>query len=103
MPVLIQAFFAGLAALLPTLVSKVLVGLGFGYVTYELGSFGIDYIYQQIASNAAGLPIEIIAVLKYAQTDVAFGIMLGSYAAALTIRGLTSAGSVTKLGVRSAQ
>ena len=29
MPYLIQAFFAGLAALLPTLVSKVLVGLGF--------------------------------------------------------------------------
>ena len=102
MPVLIQAFFAGLAALLPTLISKVLVGLGFGYVTYELGSFGVDYVYQYIATTASSLPIEIIAVLKYAKTDIAFGIMLGSYAAALTIRGLTSAGSVTKLGGRSA-
>ena len=38
MPFLIQAFFTALATLLPSLVSKVLVGLGFGYVTYELGS-----------------------------------------------------------------
>ena len=102
MPLLIQGFFMGLAALLPTLISKVLVSLGFGYVTYELGSYSIDYLYQKIASSASALPIEIIAVLKYAKTDIAFGIMLGSYAAALTIRGLTSAGSVTKLGVRSA-
>lgn len=102
MPYLIQAFFTSLAVLLPSLVAKILAGLGFGYVTYELGSFGIDYIYQLIATNAAGLPVEIVAVLKYAKTDVAVGIMLGSYAAALTIRGLTSAGSVTKLGVRSA-
>ncbi len=102
MPYLIQAFFAGLAALLPTLVSKVLVGLGFGYVTYELGSFAIDSIYQQMASYSSTLPVEIVAVLKYAKTDIAVGIILGSYAAALTIRGLTSAGSVTKLGVRSA-
>lgn len=102
MPALIQAFFMGLAALLPSLVSKILVGLGFGYVTYELGSFGVDSIYQYIAASASSLPTEIIAVLKYAKTDIAFGIILGSYAAALTIRGLTSAGSVTKLGVRSA-
>ncbi|AXQ66313.1 DUF2523 family protein [Vibrio casei] len=102
MPLLLQTFFVSLAALLPSLVSKVLVGLGFGYVTYELGQFGIDYVYQLIAANASGLPVEIIAVLKYAKLDIAVGIMLGSYAAALTIRGLTSAGSVTKLGVRSA-
>jgi len=102
MPLLLQTFFVSLAALLPSLVSKVLVGLGFGYVTYELGQFGIDYVYQLIAANASGLPVEIIAVLKYAKLDIAVGIMLGSYAAALTIRGLTSPGSVTKLGVRSA-
>lgn len=102
MPYIVQAFLTGLAALLPSLISKILAGLGFGYVTYNLGQFGIDYIYQQIASNASGLPMEVIAVLKYAKTDVAIGIMLGSYAAALTIRGLTSAGNVTKLSMRNA-
>lgn len=99
MPLLIQAFFASLAALLPSLVSKVLVSLGFGYVTYELGSFGVDYAYQQITLYASTMPTEMIAVLKLAKTDIAVGIVLGSYAAALTIKGLTSAGSVTKLSM----
>jgi len=99
MPFLIQSFFAALAALLPSLVSKVLVSLGFGYVTYQLGQFGVDYIYQQIASYASTMPTEMIAVLKLAKTDVAVGIVLGSYAAALSIKGLTSAGSVTKMKV----
>lgn len=99
MPFLIQAFFASLAALLPSLVSKVLVSLGFGYVTYELGQFGVDYIYQQITVYASTMPTEMIAVLKLAKTDIAVGIVLGSYAAALSIKGLTSAGSVTKLSM----
>lgn len=99
MPLIIQAFFASLAALLPSLVSKVLVSLGFGYVTYELGQFGVDYVYQQITAYASTLPIEMIAVLKLAKTDVAVGIVLGSYAAALSIKGLTSAGSVTKFSM----
>ena len=43
------------------------------------------------------MPTEMIAVLKLAKTDVAVGIVLGSYAAALSIKGLTSAGSVTKM------
>ncbi|MGJ8483566.1 DUF2523 family protein [Pseudoalteromonas sp. SYSU M81236] len=97
MPFLIQAFFTALATLLPSLVSKVLVGLGFGYVTYELGSFGIDYIFNLIVANAATLPVEVIAVFNYAKLDQAIGFMLGAYAAALTIRGLTSGGSVTKM------
>lgn len=97
MPFLIQSFFAALAALLPSLVSKVLVGLGFGYVTYELGSFSIDYLFNMVVTNAATLPIEVIAVFNYAKLDQALGFMMGAYAAALTIRGLTSAGSVTKM------
>lgn len=97
MPFLIQAFFAALAALLPSLVAKVLVGLGFGYVTYELGSFGIDYIFNLIVVNSSTLPVEVLAVFNYAKLDQAIGFMLGAYAAALTIRGLTSGGSVTKM------
>ncbi len=102
MPALIHAFFMSLAALIPSLVGKVLTSLGFGYVTYQIGSFSIDSIAGYISQNAAALPNEVLAVIILAQGDTVISILLGSYAAAFAFKGLQG-GKVTKLSVRGGQ
>ncbi|WP_372771250.1 DUF2523 family protein [Pseudoalteromonas sp.] len=90
MPILIQAFFTALAALLPHLVIQVLFSAGFGVVVYNLGSFTIDYAFQQMGAYVGAMPAEFIGVLSLAQFDVAVSIIFGTYAAVFTLLGIRS-------------
>lgn len=99
MPAFIQVFFSTLAALLPYLVTKVLLALGFGITIFNLGGFAIDSIASSLRSESASLPNEILAVIFYGQVDTAISIILGSYAAVFAFRGLKS-GSIKTMGYK---
>lgn len=99
MPVIIQAFFTALAALLPSLVMQVLVSIGFGVATFSLASFTIDSVFSSMSGTVGQLPTEILAVLNYANFDQAVSIVFGTYAAVFAFLGVRG-GKISKLGFK---
>lgn len=75
------------------LVPKVLIGLGVGFVSYNLGNFGLDILYQQITGAFTGLTSDMLAMLKLARVDEFLSIVFGAFSARLTISGITAAGN----------
>jgi len=99
MPALVALLFTTLGSIVPALVARIITVAGFGAVTYTLSSFGIDAIYQQLKNSAVQLPPEILGVFTILEVDKALGIILGSYAAAMAIKG-TSAGKINKMNFK---
>lgn len=107
MPVLIQMLLHGLrllsfhsrqfvTVLLFTifmhLAPKIFIGLGVGFVSYNLGNFGLDILYQQITGAFTGLTSDMLAMFKLARVDEFLSIVFGAFSARLTITGITAAG-----------
>lgn len=85
------------------LVTNILIGLGFGTVTY----FGLDalltYIQGLIFSNWTGLPANMTAMLALMDIDVAVNIIISALVARGVIAGFTAGSKrVMSLGANSA-
>ncbi len=80
--------FDWLVKLLPALVAKVATSLGLGYVTYELGSYGVDSLFSLLKSKISGLPADALMILDTMKFDTAISIILGGMVAAITMKTL---------------
>lgn len=96
MPVLIAAIWGGLATVLGSMVGRVLLALGIGYVTYSGFDVGITWLLNQIKGNFGGMPADIVAFLAWLWVDRAIGLMFSAYSAALAIR-MAGATTMTKM------
>lgn len=96
MPVLIAAIWGGLATVLGSMVGRVLLALGIGFVTYSGFDVGITWLLNQIKANFAGIPSDIVAFLAWLWVDRAIGLMFSAYSAALAIR-MAGATTMTKM------
>lgn len=67
---------------------KILVGLGVGFVSYQLGSFGLDILFGEIKNGFVGLPADMLAMMKIARVDEFLSIVFGALSARLTIVGM---------------
>lgn len=76
---------------------KVLVSLGLGFVTYNLGSYGLNEIYSAITGGFDGIPSDMLIMLKLAKLDEFLTITFGAYTARLTLQGLTLNGTMKRI------
>jgi len=77
------------------LVGRVLLALGFSYVTYQGFNFAADFIVQNMKSSMGSMPAEVLNILGYLWVDRALSMVVSAYSAALAVKGMTS--SLTKL------
>lgn len=101
----IRYLFGGLRSWLVVLVvyvlqnylPKVLLSLGIGFVTYNLGSYGLDEIYSAITSAFDGIASDMLVMFKLARVDEFLTITFGAYTARLTLQGITVGGTMKRI------
>ena len=99
MPIFIAALLGGLVQAAGTLVGRVLLSLGFGYVMFTGLDAGLSWVSSQIVSNVGQLGAQSIAVLGAAKVGSAVNIVLSAIGARLFLNGVTG-GAIKKLMVR---
>ena len=95
--VLVTALFSMLATVLPALGARLLTALGFGWVTYELGDFAMDSIFNLLKSEVLSLDPDLIGLVALSRFDDAIGILFGGFVASLTLK-MTAQGTIKKFG-----
>jgi len=94
--VLVTAIFTTLATWLPALVARVITAAGFGFVTYNLGTYTFDHIFTLFKNNILTLDPDLLILLNLAKIDDAIGIVFGGFVASTTLK-MTASGSIRKL------
>lgn len=98
MPVFLIALFSGLASVAGTIAGRVLLALGFQFVTYA----GFDAVLSSIVSgiaNTSGLPGTVAGYVAFFRLGEAASIISGALTTRWAIAGLTN-GSLTRLVIR---
>jgi hypothetical protein len=93
---LINALWGALALILPSLVGRVLVAMGIGYVTFKGFDLTVGWLLTQIKGNFAGMPAEVISFLGWLWVDKAIGMIFSAYSAAMLVK-LAASANVTKM------
>ena len=65
-------------------------GLGFGYVTYQLGSYALDSLFNYVKDQFTGLPSEMITMLSLAKVDEFISVIFAAFAAKIFLAGFRS-------------
>lgn len=100
MPLLAGAIIGALIQVLTSLVGRILVALAITYTSYSGVTMMVDYLKQIFVQNAVNSGAVGLGVLHTFQLDGAFGLIVGAAVAKLTLRGLTAAGSITKMKIK---
>lgn len=79
-----------------SLVGRVLLALGMGYVTYKGFNASVDFLLNEIKSNINGMPADVISFLAFLWVDKAIGMVFAAYSAALLVK-VSASGTITKL------
>lgn len=90
MPVFLAALIGGFIQAAGTLVGKVLISLGMGYVVYSGLDTGLSWLGSQIQAAASGLGSEVVAIMGALKAGVICNILLSALSARLLLNGLTS-------------
>jgi hypothetical protein len=90
MPLFLAALLGGLVQAAGSLVGRVLIALGIGYVSYTGISVLLDWIKAQAISYLTGAPATVVAIMGLLKIDVALSILFSAMAARLVLQGLTS-------------
>jgi hypothetical protein len=84
------AFLAPLAGLLlsvaGSLVGRVLLALGIGYVTYKGFDLSVSWLLVQIKGNMGAMPVEVVSLMGYLWVDKAISLIFSAYSAALLVK-----------------
>jgi hypothetical protein len=99
MPIVIAALLGGLAQAASSLVGRVLIALGIGFVAYE----GADTLIQAMVAYAqvawSSLPSGAFEVVNALRVPQAISILASGYAAQIAVR--TSTGVITRMVSKS--
>lgn len=95
MPVIIAAIIGGVMSALGTLVGRILVSLGIGFVVYQGVDLMASWIRDRAMSALSGLPVELFTVLSLLQVPAVINVYFSAWMTGLVIGGLTG-GSVTR-------
>ncbi len=88
---LIAMLFIGGMNFLAAMTKKLFIALGIGFVTYQLGSLGLDTIYENLSGYLSDLPADALSFLKLARVDEAISVIFGALSARLTLMGFALA------------
>jgi hypothetical protein len=99
MPLFLAALLGGLVQAAGSIVGRVLIALGIGYVSYTGINALLTVIKAQVIAQLAGAPATIVSIMGLLKIDVAVSIIFSALAARLVIQGLTS-DKVTRMVVK---
>jgi hypothetical protein len=99
MPLLIAALWGALVPMLGTMVGRVLVSLGIGYVSYTGIDATMGWAKAQFLSGMSGLPSQAIGLASTMKVGVCVSMLLSALVARLVLQGLTG-GTITKMMAR---
>lgn len=88
---LIATLFIGGMNFLAAMTKKVFIALGIGFVTYQLGSLGLDTIFDSLTGYLGDLPSDALSFLKLARVDEGISVIFGALSARLTLMGFALA------------
>lgn len=97
MPIFLAALLGGLAQGAFSIVGRVLIGLGFSYLTYSGVDAALGYVRGQILSSFGGLPGQVVSVLGAAKVGTALGIVMAAISMRLLLSGMGPGGVIKKL------
>lgn len=84
----IASLLGGLIQVAGSLVGRVLIALGFSYVTYTGLDASFGWIKTQISASFGGLPAQALAVLSAARVGSALAVVLSAISARMVLTGL---------------
>jgi hypothetical protein len=99
MPLFLAALLGGLVQAASSIVGRVLIALGIGYVSYTGINALLGWIKSQVVSYLVGAPGTIVAIMGLLKIDVAVSIIFSALAARLVLQGLTS-DKVTRMVIK---
>jgi hypothetical protein len=94
--ILAASLIGGLAQAATSLVGRVLIALGIGYVTYAGLDVLLDFIKTRVFQELLSVDPTIIGIMAVLNVDRAINVVLSAIAARLLLIGLTS-GSITRM------
>ena len=83
------SLLGGLIEIAGTLAGRVLIALGFGFVSFTGIQTAIGYAENLIWSNMSGLPAAVLQLVGYMRIDDAISLVISAVAARLLLNGLT--------------
>ena len=99
MPIFLAALLGGLISAAGTLVGRVLVSLGIGYVAFQGIDASMIWAKAQFLAGMSGLPAAAVGLAGTMKVGVCVSMLLSALAARLTLMGLTS-GTLKKMVVK---
>lgn len=96
MPLLVAALIGGLIQASVTIVGRILIALGVGFITYTGITILIDGIKSDVITNFQALDSQIVQILAVLQVDTAITMIFSAIAARLILNGLQS-GAVKRM------
>ena len=99
MPLFLASLLGGLAAAMGSLVGRVLVALGIGFVSFTGFSTVLSWGQSQWQAGLGGLSADMAAMAGVLQIDTAGAILFAALSTRLIVRGLTG-GAVKRMVVK---
>lgn len=100
MPVLIAMLIGGLVSALGSVIGRIIISLGIGFVTYQGFNVLLGFIKTRISTEISSLDPLILQIFSTLQIDTAINILFSAYAVRLVIQGVTG-GSVTRTKLKA--
>jgi len=96
MPLIVAAIWGAFISMLGTLVGRVLVSLGIGYVTYTGIDTALTWAKSAFLSGLSGLPADALGLAGTLKVGVCVSMLLSAVLARLVLAGLTG-GSLKRM------
>lgn len=100
MPIFLAALLGGLVSALGSVIGRILISLGIGFVTYQGFNVLLGFIKTRITTEISTLDPLILQIFSTLQVDTAVNILFSAYAVRLVIQGVTG-GSVTRTKLKA--
>ena len=91
----IAALLGGLASAMGSLVGRVLIALGIGFVTYKGVDVGLNALKEAVISNVQGLSSDIVGLLGFLWVDKALSVVFSAFAISLSMKAI--GGSIKRM------
>lgn len=96
MPVFVAAILGALVEMAGTLVGKVLVSLGIGYMVYSGVDVSITWARDMCINSFTGLSSDAVGIASTMKVGVCISMVSSAYVVRVTLQGLTS-GSIKRM------
>jgi hypothetical protein len=97
MPAVAWWILGGLVQIAGSLAGRVLLSLGFGFMTYTGVSVTLGWLKTQMLAGFAGLSPQILGLISMMKVGEAISILFSALLVRLTLNGLSTGGAISKL------